>query len=130
MYNMKLNSYQREKMTNKITLTTLMLATLGITSCSNTSTPMKYNINKEKNIEHIQRSFDIYKGHNGYKAMAIAMDREGKYVIGYSFDCGSIESAKKIAFSNCTNANDKAEVKAEANCKIYAVDNAIVSPLK
>ena len=117
-------------MTTKITLITLISATLGITSCSNTSTPMKYNINKEKNIEHIQRSFNIYKEHKEHKAMAVAMDKDGKYVIGYSFDCTSVESAKQIALNNCTNANAKAEVRSEANCQVYAVENTIVSPLK
>ena len=114
----------------KLTLATLTLALLGMVSCSNTSTPMKYNIDKEKNIEHIQRSFDIYKEHKEHKAMAVAMDKEGKYVIGYSFDCASVESAKQIALNNCTNANAKAEVKSEANCQVYAVENTIVSPLK
>ena len=117
-------------MTPKTTLITLISATLGITSCSNTSAPMKYNINKEKNIEHIQRSFDIYKEYNGHKSMAVAIDTEGKYVIGYSFDCTSSESAKQIALSNCTRANSNAEVKSDASCQIYALENNIVAPLK
>jgi len=118
-------------MTKKIILTTTLLAIMGLTGCTNASKPMpKYNIDKEKNIEHIQRSFDLYKKHKSHKAMAVAMDAEGKYVIGYSYDCASTISANAIALNHCKKANNSASVKAEASCRIYAIENKIMNPLK
>jgi hypothetical protein len=117
-------------MTKKIILTTILSTIIGLTGCTSTPEPVKYNIDKEKNIEHIERSFDLYKEHKSHKAMAIAMDSEGKYVLGYSYDCTSAQSAEKIALNNCTKANERAEVKADASCELYAVEDNIVHKLK
>ena len=118
-------------MTQKIILAATLSAIVGLTGCTSTSSAIqKYNINKDKNIEHIQRSFELYAEHKSHKAMAVAMDKEGKYVIGYSYDCTSEQSAKNIALNNCTKANNNADVKAEASCVIYAVEDKIVHKLK
>ena len=118
-------------MTKKIILTTTLSAIVGLGGCTSTPAPIqKYNINKEKNIEHIRSSFELYKEYQSHKAMAVAMDKEGKYVIGYSYDCISEQSAKNIALTNCTKANNNAEVKANASCIIYATEDKIVHKLK
>ena len=117
-------------MTKKIILTTTILTLMGLTGCTSTPEPIQYNIDKAKNIEHIQRSFDLYKEHKSHKAMAVAMDSEGKYVLGYSYDCASPQSAEQIALNNCTRANDNATVKAAASCVLYAVENTVVHTLQ
>lgn len=114
-------------MTKKIILTITLSIWVGFTGCSNTPEPIKYNINKDKQILHIENSFELYKKHKSHKAMAVAMDKEGKYVIGYSFDCASMESAKQIALDNCTKANAKALVPADTQCVIYAVEDEVIT---
>jgi len=117
------------KYTKTITLTIATL--MGLTGCNSTPVaPQQYNIDKDKNIQHITRSFENYQAYGAHKAMAVAFDSEGKYVLGYAYDASSIESAKKIALHRCENANAHAEVKAEAPCAIYALENNIVLPLK
>ena len=132
MYNDRVKIYNEGKiMTKQIILTTTLLAMMGLSGCTSTPKPTpKYNINKAKNIEHIKRTFELYTTHKSPKAMAVAMDKEGKYVIGYSYDCASTQSANMIALNRCRQANSNAPVKAEASCAIYAIENQIINPLK
>jgi len=131
MYNKKIIIRIKGKiMTKRSLLTMTMLTLVGLTGCTQSPAPVKYNIDKEKNIDHIERSFELYKTHQEHKAMAVAMDEEGKYVLGYSFDCATQESAKRIALENCNNANANAEVKADASCTLFALENTIVKPLR
>jgi len=128
-------------MKRKITLLVTVLAGVGMTSCSipyleSESTGSKsyvcknYSIDKDKSIKNIAKAYDGYKDYEGRKAMAVAMDKEGRYVIGYSYDCSSEESAKRIALSKCERLNANIEIKPNAKCQIYAVGNKIVSDLK
>ena len=118
-------------MAKKIILIATLSAIMGLTGCSDIPTPTsKYIVNKEKNIVYIKRSFELQKNYKSHKAMAVALDDEGKYVIGYSYDCASKENAKRIALEKCNQANAYAEVKAEATCSMYAVENQIIRILK
>ena len=116
----------------------IVLAGAGMTSCSiplvksesNNDMCMKYNIDKKKSIKYIENAYNRYKSFKGHKAMAVAMDQGGKYVIGYSYDCASEQSAKRIALTKCEHLNANVEVKPNAKCQIYATENTIVSNLK
>ena len=109
-------------MTKKNILTTTLFVLVGFTGC--TSSPKLINDRQTKDIE---KSFEHYKKFKSHKAMALAMDKKGKYMLGYSFDCASEESAKRIALDKCTKANRKAKVPADAQCAIFAIENKIVS---
>lgn len=110
----------------KTTLVTIALVVL--TSCASTSKQktIQYNIDRAKNISHIERSFQLYTKYKTHKAMAVAIDNEGRYVIGYSYDCGSDESAKNIALNNCTRANNNTKFSADTSCVIYAVADKVI----
>ena len=118
-------------MTKQIILSTTLLVLIGFTGCSSKPElePIKYHFDKEKSIEHIQSSFEEYKAHKTHKAIAIAMDDDGTYVVGYSYDCASQESAKTIALTHCTKANDNAQFRVNASCIIYAIENEVVHRL-
>jgi len=126
---MRIKNIQGKDMTKKIILTITLSGIIAITGCTKAQV-VKYKVNKEKNIERVQRSFELYKEHKLHKSMAIAMDNQGKYIIGYSYDCKSTNSAKRIALDKCRKANNNTNVKVDATCVIYAAEDQIVHQLK
>jgi len=74
----------------------------------------------------LDKSFEEYKTYNTYKAMAVAMDNDGRYSMGYSSDYSSQDQANKRAIKQCIDANNRSEYKVKAECKIYAIGNDLV----
>ena len=93
----------------------LVLTIIGLTGCS------QYFANQSS----LSKAYDTYKEYDGYKAMAVATGSDGRHAIGYSYDCTSEASAKRIAINKCKNTNNK-ETKVDAECKIYAIENQII----
>ena len=71
-------------------------------------------------------SFEEYKTYKSHKAMAVAMDDDGRYAMGYSSDYSSQDGANKRAVKQCSDVNNKSTSKVNAECVIYAIDNEIV----
>jgi len=90
----------------------------------------KFIVDKQKSILHINRTFELYKKYKAYKAMAIAMDQDGKYIIGYAKDAKSSSDAQAIALENCQKANMHAQLKVSTACTLYAIENVILNPLQ
>ena len=89
----------------------------------------KYQIDREQSIEQIGDAYDRYNNYKEHKAMAVAIDKVGRYVLGYSYGTASRQSAKRIALSKCRHLLYSVEIKPKATCKIYAVDDEIVTHL-
>jgi len=78
------------------------------------------------NSKTLDKSFEEYKTYNSHKAMAVAMDDDGRYAMGYSYDYSSQDKANKRAIKQCNDANDQSVNKVTAKCELYAIDNDIV----
>ena len=103
----------------------------GCTQAISQNSEQKYYVDKNESINKINAFYKQYATSNKKeKAIAVAMDKEGKYVLGYAHDAASAQSAKKIALSRCEQARTKTNVTIDAPCKLYAADNQIVAPLK
>lgn len=71
-------------------------------------------------------SFETYKTYNSHKAMAVAMDDDGRYAMGYAYDYSSQDKANARAIKQCNDANTNPETQVNAKCEIYAIGNDIV----
>ncbi len=78
------------------------------------------------NNNTLDKTFEEYKTYKAHKAMAIAMDDDGRYAIGYSSDYSSQDRANQRAIKQCTDVNNKSEYKIKAKCKLYAINNDII----
>jgi len=114
-----------------ILITLVLMTILGLNACTSVKKPTLYYIDKEKNINDIENLLKQNMAYKSHKAIAVAMDSEGKYILGYSYDCASEESAKSIALNRCRLANENAESESQvtATCVIYALENNIVHKL-
>jgi len=74
----------------------------------------------DSKIYNMQLKYKKYKKH---KALAIAVDRDGKYSYGYSYNKSSIKKAIRKALKGCNKS--KLRYKVNSQCKIYKVDDAI-----
>ncbi len=74
----------------------------------------------------LDKSFEEYKTYKSHKAMAVAMNDDGRCAIGYAYDYSSQNSANNGALKRCANSNNQSENKITAQCEIYAIDNDIV----
>ncbi len=81
------------------------------------------------NSKTLDKSFEEYKIYNSYKAMAVAIDNDGRYAMGYSYDYSSQDKANKGAIKQCNDANTNPATKVNAECELYAIDNDIVRKL-
>lgn len=76
--------------------------------------------------EKSQFEIDVekYKGLAHHKAMAIAMDDEGRYAYWYVHGQPFLKRAETVAMKKCNKAAKELGVK--ANCKLYASGNKIL----
>ena len=91
----------------------------GMNGCSILNTSINHN--------NFNKAVEEYKEYKMHKAMAVAMDNDGRYAMGYAFDYATQEKAKKDAIKHCIDSNNKVTDKVKAKCEIYAIDNEIVS---
>lgn len=76
--------------------------------------------------EKSQFEIDVekYKGLAHHKAMAIAMDDDGRYAYWYVHEQPFLKRAETIAMKQCNKAAKELSVKAK--CKLYASGNKIL----
>jgi len=122
---------KRHNIMRLLTISALAILVGGCTQTISQNSGQKYYVDKDASINKINAFYKQYTTSNKKeKAIAVAMDKEGKYVLGYAHDAASAQSAKKIALSRCEQARTKTNVTIDAPCKLYAADNQIVAPLK
>jgi len=100
-----------------VSVTTMVVLLVGVNGCA------------VSNGNTLDKSFEEYKTYKSNKAMAVAMDKDGRYAIGYSSEYSSQKRANKRAIDQCTNANNNSEYKVNAKCEIYAINDEIVRKL-
>lgn len=103
---------------------TMFAMVIGFNGCA-----ISNSINSSISGNELDTSFEEYKTYGSYKAMAVAMDDDGRYSMGYASDYSSQSQANQKAIGHCTDANNKSEYKVNAECEIYAIDNDIVRSL-
>jgi len=110
-------------MTNKITLTITLLILILLTGCTGNPKPSKY---KQLRTKHLKNFLQHYKQYESSKAIAVAVDEDKGYIVGYSYDCNSTESAKNKALRNCIHAKNSTNIKVDDTCTLYAIENHIL----
>ncbi|CAA6803640.1 MAG: Unknown protein [uncultured Sulfurovum sp.] len=113
-----------------ITITSTLLITLfTMSACSSKpvdvhSDSHRYKVNEKKNMKYIADAYSDYQSYKTHKAMAVTIDSAGRAALGYSFDCTTTQSAKRIALENCEKSRQKS--KATSACTLFAVGNKVL----
>lgn len=94
---------------------------LGLSGCVSSKMNVDQNTTSEFDV-----FFDKYKTYNAKKAIAMAIDKDGKYAYGYAYGYPTKISVVKRAIEECEKNKIKHNVDTKAECKIYALGNKIM----
>jgi len=109
----------------KSTYTLVALALIASQGCS---TKTKTIFNKEQTLLRVNNVINQHKHDKLHSALALAVDDHNNYLMGYSYDAASDESATNIAMKQCQRKSANKILK--ATCQIYLLNNKMIRILK
>jgi len=108
--------------------TTYTLVTLSLIVFQGCSTKTKSIFNKEQTLLHVNNVINQHKHDKLHSALALAIDENNNYLMGYSYDASSNESATNIAMKQCQRKSANKILKVA--CQIYLLNNKMIRILK
>ncbi len=83
---------------------------------------------KKYKAKKLYNSIEKYKIYSSKKAMAFAIDKNGRYAFGRSYSYFKQDSANKRALKECKKYKSNYDVKSE--CTLYSIGDKIVADIK
>jgi len=105
-----------------------ILVTLLALLAQGCSTKTDTNIDKEKTLQKVNAIITQHKNDKKNAALAISIDENNKYIMGYSHDSKSEQNATKIALEHCTQQGAGKTIKSP--CEIYLLNGKEIRTLK
>lgn len=109
----------------KNTYTLIALSLLLFQGCS---LKEDTNIDKEKTLKKVNAIIAQHKNDKEHSALAIAVDENSKYLLGYAQGSKSEENASKIAMEQCVDQSSGKELKEP--CEIYLLNGKEIRTLE
>ena len=107
---------------------TLIALSLSLIAFQGCSTKTKSIFNKEETLINVNNVINQHKHDKLHSALALSVDENNNYLMGYSYDAASNESATKIAMQQCSNKS--VDRKLKEPCQIYLLNNKTIRTLK
>ena len=83
---------------------------------------------KKQTLKNVNKLIEEHRHDKLHSALAIAVDKNNNYYMGYSYDASSDESAINIAMKHCQDRSAQASLK--TSCQIYLLNNKKVRVLR
>jgi len=109
----------------KITYSLIALLFIAFQGCSSKT---KTTFNKEQTLINVNNVINKHKHDKLHSALALSIDEKNNYLMGYSYDAASNESATNIAMKQCQNKSAGKVIKTP--CQIYLLNNKTIRTLK
>jgi len=105
----------------------LVLSLISILMLISVNGCVSHTLNQAQ-LSKFDKDVNVYKENTKYhKAMAVAMDANGKYAFGRSWGFSLQSQANKRAIDECQKSRRRYNVKSK--CEIYMIDDNVVRNL-